>query len=298
MSPPDPASPVLLGVRHHGPGSARAVIRALEAYRPEVVLIEGPPEADGLVELVAHEEMRAPVALLGYPVDVTKSARRAAFWPFAEFSPEWQALRWAVHHAVPVRFCDLPTTHRFSTDEPESDGDGVRTDPLGELAAAAGYDDPERWWEDAVEHRLDAAGDVDEVAAALAPFTAIAEAMAAVRASAAPPRETERVDEERREAYMRGVLRTANKEFARVAVVCGAWHVPALTAPLPPATKDSQLLRGLPKTKVLMTWVPWTHGRLASWRGYRAGVSSPGWYHHLFTAPDHVVPRWLVQVAR
>ena len=34
-----------------------------------------------------------------------------------------------------------------------------------------------------------------------------------------------------------------------------------------------------------MTWVPWTHGRLASWQGYGAGVSSPGWYHHLFTAP-------------
>jgi hypothetical protein len=25
--------------------------------------------------------------------------------------------------------------------------------------------------------------------------------------------------------------------------------------------------------------------RLASWRGYGAGVVSPGWYHHLFTAP-------------
>ena len=29
----------------------------------------------------------------------------------------------------------------------------VRRDPIGELAAAAGFDDAERWWEDAVEHR-------------------------------------------------------------------------------------------------------------------------------------------------
>ena len=46
-----------------------------------------------------------------------------------------------------------------------------------------------------------------------------------------------------------------------------------------------------------MTWVPWTHGRLASWQGYGAGVSSPGWYHHLFTAPDRVIERWLTAVA-
>jgi hypothetical protein len=46
-----------------------------------------------------------------------------------------------------------------------------------------------------------------------------------------------------------------------------------------------------------MTWVPWTHGRLASWQGYGAGVTSPGWYHHLFTAADRPVTRWLVEVA-
>ena len=69
-----------------------------------------------------------------------------------------------------------------------------------------------------------------------------------------------------------------------MAVVCGAWHVPALTAPLPTATADAQILRGLPKVNVAVTWVPWTHARLASGQGYGAGVTSPGWYHHLFTA--------------
>ena len=85
-------NPVLLGVRHHGPGSARAVRRALSAYQPEVVLVEGPPEADPLVPLAGDEDMRAPVALLAYPA-AGDPRRQAAFWPFAEFSPEWQALR-------------------------------------------------------------------------------------------------------------------------------------------------------------------------------------------------------------
>ena len=299
---PEADGPVLLGVRHHGPGSARAVHRALDAYRPEVVLIEGPPEADGLVGLVASEAMSPPVALLAYPPEVKRDAprrrRTAAYWPFAEFSPEWQALRWALAHDVPVRFCDLPTTIRFAEDRADESEIAApeRTDPIGLLAQSAGYDDAERWWEDMVEHRLPSAG--DELAVALAPFSAIAEAMTAVRSAAPPASDMERVEEERREAYMRTVLRSATKQYGRVAVVCGAWHVPALTAPLPTATADAKVLRGLSKAKVTMTWVPWTHGRLASWQGYGAGVSSPGWYHHLFTATDRPVSRWLIDVAR
>jgi hypothetical protein len=311
---PEPDGPVLLGVRHHGPGSARAVRRALQAYRPEVLLIEGPPEADALVRFAASEQMRPPVALLAYTVD-GRSGRRAAYWPFAEFSPEWQAIRWALDAGVPVQFCDLPaavslaSTRRHGSDDepddpenpdgPESPDDSeearLRSDPIGLLARAAGYDDPERWWEDMVEHRLPAAGDDLEVA--LAPFQAVAEAMAAVRAAAPTADPGDVVEERRREAHMRTVLRAATKRYARMAVVCGAWHVPALTAPLPTAKADADVLKGLSKRKVNLTWVPWTHGRLASWQGYGAGVSSPGWYHHLFTVPDRPVTRWLVGVA-
>jgi hypothetical protein len=331
---PEPDGPVLLGVRHHGPGSARAVRRALEAYRPEVLLIEGPPEADALVRFAASEQMRPPVALLAYTTD-DRSGRRAAYWPFAEFSPEWQAIRWALDADVPVQFCDLPgavslaSTRRRapedstpgepdgpkSEEEGESGGesegepkheqepsegsdkaaDELRSDPIGLLARAAGYDDPERWWEDMIEHRRPADGDDLEVA--LAPFQAVAEAMAAVRAAAPTADAAEVVEEARREAHMRTVLRAATKRYGRVAVVCGAWHVPALTAPLPTAKADAEVLKGLPKRKVHLTWVPWTHGRLASWQGYGAGVSSPGWYHHLFTVPDRPVTRWLVGVA-
>ncbi|MGE5830429.1 MAG: DUF5682 family protein [Micromonosporaceae bacterium] len=287
--------PLLLGVRHHGPGSARAVRRALEAYRPDVLLIEGPPEAEPLVALVGCETMRPPVALLAYTAEPRPDGRRgAAYWPFAEFSPEWQAMRWAAQSSVPVRFCDLPTTIQLAQPEMTSKRTGSPevADPLGLLATAAGYDDPERWWEDVVEHRRPTGE--GELAAALAPFDAIAEAMTAVRA-AAP---AERVTEERREAHMRTVLRAAMRQHERVAVVCGAWHVPALTAPLPSASADATVLRGLSRVKVSMTWVPWTHGRLAYWQGYGAGVRSPGWYHHLFVAADQPVTRWLVGVAQ
>ena len=54
------------GIRHHGPGSARALRGALEEYKPDAVLIEGPPEADPLVDLAGDAGMVPPVALLAY----------------------------------------------------------------------------------------------------------------------------------------------------------------------------------------------------------------------------------------
>jgi hypothetical protein len=270
----------LYGIRHHGPGSARSVRAALAEQRPDVVLIEGPPEADGLLALAADEDMRPPVALLGY---VPGEPNQAAFWPFAVFSPEWQAIRYALDADVPVRFCDLPAGHQLAMAAREASR--VRPDPVAELATAAGYDDPERWWEDVVEHLP--GPDPSSV------FDALAEAIGILRADAEEPDSRDAI----REAHMRKVLRrTVRDGFERIAVVCGAWHVPALRH-LPPAAADDRLLRGLPKVKATLTWVPWTYGRLSYTSGYGAGIRSPGWYDHLFSSPGQPVERWLAKAA-
>ena len=270
-------STVLYGIRHHGPGSARSLREALTGLEPDVVLIEGPPEADALVELAGDPGMQPPVALLGY---VPGEPKTAAFWPFAVFSPEWQAIRYAQSAGIPVRFCDLPAAHQLAMAGGRREA--PRTDPVSELAMAAGYDDPERWWEDVVEH-----------VPGPAVFAALAEAIGFLRAEDAEPDPRDAV----REAYMRKVLRRTVKDgYQRIAVVCGAWHVPAL-ADLPAAAADDRILRGLPKVRATLTWVPWTYGRLAYASGYGAGIRSPGWYDHLFSSAGQPLERWLAKAA-
>jgi hypothetical protein len=318
----------LFGIRHHGPGSAASLIAALDALQPAAVLIEGPPEADPLIRYAVAPGMRPPVALLAYAKDDPASA---IFFPFAVFSPEWQAMRWSLSHQRPVRFIDWPAAmslvsrskpERKDAPEgvvPEEPGTDAAPDvldetpsattpatelspfgfdPLDRLAETSGYADGEALWNALVESR----GASQEV------FAAIAEAMTTLRSatedlyrgSAAALREA------RREAHMRLEIRKALKEHdGPIAVVVGAWHVPALRQQIAVAD-DRATLKDVPRTKAEITWVPWTEPRLAAASGYGAGVMSPGWYAHLWglynddrsrVAPDVFAATWQAKVA-
>ena len=274
----------IFGIRHHGPGSARRLVQALDALQPKAVLIEGPADASDLLPLLAHSGMAPPVALLVYAAD---DPQRATFWPFAAFSPEYQAVCWAVRHGAEVRFIDLPASWRFGQTAEASSAAGEATplerDPVGVLAAAAGYADGESFWRDVIE----------ENPSPSPVFSAVADAMAALRDAAPPAKDREAA----REAFMRLEIAKAGKASGGpIAVVCGAWHVPALQERARPA--DRALFKAPPKVKTIATWAPWTMPRLAIGAGYGAGLTAPGWCAHLWECPpDEAATRWLVRIA-
>ncbi len=305
----------IFGVRHHGPGSAHSLLQALDALDPAAVLIEGPPEANGLIEFAGSPNMRTPLALLIYAAD---DPAFSSFDPFAEFSPEWQAMQWGIRHKRPVRFIDLPTSHTLAArkarkeaweaeqkaaaeaaEAEEEEGEGeeeeeeagplsetageegtaevaqLRRDPLAYLAELAGYDDSEAWWNALIEQGAHA----PEI------FASIESAMTALREAldGEPSNDPARdLREQQREAHMRLAIAEALKEFdGPVATVCGAWHAPALRRKVAKAD-DKALLKDLLKLKVTATWAPWTNTRLTIASGYGAGIASPGWYGHLW----------------
>lgn len=288
----------LFGIRHHGPGSARRLVEALDSLRPSTVLIEGPADASALLPMLADPEMVLPVALVAFAED---NPANATFFPFAAYSPEYQAALWAVRNGAAVRFIDLPATDRLARNlapegEPASapqaspadaaaEEDPISRDPIGVLATAAGYADSESWWSDVIEENPHP-GPV---------FAAVADAMAALRAEARPPEQ----DEAAREAHMRlEIGRAARETDGPVAVVCGAWHVPAL-AESRSLADDRALLKDRARTKVKSTWAPWTAPRLARGSGYGAGVAAPGWCAHLWQGRDGADrdADWLARIA-
>lgn len=279
----------ILGIRHHGPGSARNVKAFLEAVKPDIVLVEGPPEADAMLQWVSNAGLVPPVAILCYQPD---SPQRSVFYPFAEFSPEWQAILYARQHNIHVRFMDLPAGNQMLVEKEQRENPTVSgadaevyVDPISHLSEAAGFADGEKWWEHAFEYRLDN----NEV------FDAVAEAMQAVRESFS--KKDQRL-EQLREAYMRRTIRQAEKEmFHTIAVICGAWHVPALNQKVS-QKDDNELLKGLPKVKTECTWIPWTYSRLSFNSGYGAGINSPGWYDHIWHHPNDDGTLWLAHVAQ
>ena len=384
-------SVTLLGIRHHGPGSCRHVVQYLNELKPDLILLEAPSDVAPMLDFVptltqAQESplppalsqkaedkpevkegepkpqplpdmLRPPVALMAYQSDQPKNS---AFYPFAEFSPEWQTMLYGKEHKVEVRPFDLPLsytlamraeqmaqeaeaaaaltaqlaqeTEQAAAEQAAEQGQGTAAeqgqgtaaealtseselqdeaqgaeptdaeaqdspehlvaDPFDYLAELEGMADGEQWWESRIEQRLESK-DI---------FAAVELAVTALRENL--PEHSSKRDLVR-EAWMRKELRAALKEVGaegKIAVVCGAWHVPALAQLASFKVKDDNaLIKELPKplnkNKVGITWIPWTYSRLSYYSGYGAGINAPGWYHLVFLHPDDDGTLWLTHVA-
>ncbi|MGB0430956.1 MAG: DUF5682 family protein, partial [Bacteroidia bacterium] len=275
----------LLGIRHHGPGSARQLVHKLNTLQPDVLLIEGPPEAETMLQWVQHSQMNPPVALLAYD---PKTPQNATFYPFTNFSPEWQAILYGLKNNIPIRFIDMPLAHKladnYQQNAPADAQDYANKTPMQHLANAAGFENEEDWWE---QHFELSSKSPDHFKAIEHAFTSIRETLDL----------KESLSEQQREAFMRKAIRQAEKDmFNEVAVICGAYHVPALKQKVT-LKHDNELTKKLKKTKVECTWIPWTNDRLGYHNGYGAGVVSPGYYENCWQNPDDDGTLWLSKTA-
>ncbi|MFI7235465.1 DUF5682 family protein [Streptomyces cyaneofuscatus] len=233
-----PGLPFLIGVRHHAPSLAAAVPALLDAAAPDVLLVELPAEFQPWLGWLAHEETRAPVALAAVPADGPGAGggQGPAFYPFADFSPELVALRWAARNGVPAVACDLPLADRAwargGPDDPApvpgadatpvpGEGHGLSAALRSRLTGRAGDD----LWDRLVE--APAPGSPPEALRRAALLTGWA-----LRYEAEAQRGVDGTDLVR-EACMRGHIAEALANGRRPAVVVGAFHTPAL---LPSAT--------------------------------------------------------------
>jgi hypothetical protein len=303
----------VFGIRHLSPMGAWQLREFLEHIRPDLVLIEGLDDATDLLPDVTRKQTQPPIAILAYTDSLPV---RTLVYPFARYSPEYQAICWAHAHDVPVQFFDLPSDvflglqdaeiqrlenkRREERESPSKDevlaAVGVpepRVSLYQQIADLAGERDYDTYWERHFEHNPDSGsyhGAAMELGRAI--------------------RELEE-DEPRwraenlvREAYMRRrveqALASGHKPDKIVAVV-GAFHGPVLTGEFPAMTDKE--LASLPRRTSKRTLMPYSYYRLSSQSGYGAGNQAPAYYDLLWqTLNEHGINdlsrRYLSLVAR
>ncbi|WP_033442496.1 DUF5682 family protein [Saccharothrix sp. NRRL B-16314] len=257
--------PHLIGVRHHSPALAGVMPALLESFAPEVLLVELPEELGEWLPFLADPDLVAPVALSGASPDGA-----LAFYPFADFSPELAAIRWAYRNGVEVRPCDLPIASRGDGHQGGRQGASPLADAL--RRATTGRDGDDLW---------------DRLVEAAAPGqTPEAVRRAALLVGWALRRDAEDggVDpfDLRREAWMRRAVQRAGGR--RCAAVIGSFHAAAL---LDGPVDDSPV----PKADVVTSLVPYGFGLLDERSGYPAGIRDPEWQQAVLEAagdPDAV----------
>ncbi|MFI6647491.1 DUF5682 family protein [Streptomyces sp. NPDC050529] len=303
-----PGLPFLIGVRHHAPSLAAALPALLDAAAPDVLLVELPAEFQPWLGWLAHEETEAPVALAAVPADGPvpgpAGERGPAFYPFADFSPELVALRWAARNGVPAVACDLPLADRawagagpdIPTSAPVPGADAALMPGEGRGLSAAlrsrltGRDGDDLW--DRLVEAL-APGSTPEALRRAALLTGWA-----LRHEAEARGGVDRTDLVR-EAWMRGHVAEALASGRRPAVVVGAFHTPALLpsavggpapdtrdtpAAAPEPDADGHVNGAAGAAACTVSLVPYTYPLLDSRSGYPAGIRDPEWQHTVLDA--------------
>ena len=267
---------VYFPVRHHSPACAGLVRQFIRQRRPAAVLIEGPADFnDRLDEL--HLPHTLPIAIYSY-VHLEGGARRGAFYPFCEYSPEWQALKTAREVGCPARFIDLPWSELASAaDEPQnrySDAELRYGRYVAALCRQLGVEDFDAAWDVMIEQH---------------PRLTLADYFQRCHHYCCQVRQMEPAissPDERREARMARGVHEALEEFKHsegpLLVVTGGFHSLALLRRVeeqdftaPPGEPAAITQRGIAIT-------PYSYERLDSLRGYEAGMPSPGFYHQVW----------------
>ncbi|MDE6924910.1 MAG: hypothetical protein K2O97_09095 [Acetatifactor sp.] len=269
--------PYVFGIRHLSPAGAWHLRQFLTEKNPRLVLVEGPSDLNDQMADITRPETKPPIAILAY----TKEAPvRTILYPFADYSPEYQAISWCKEYGAQCRFMDLPSDVFLAMSSGRQDreeGEEGRMSVYELLDRQAGEDGHETFWERTLEHTRNA----DGYCSGAALFGSSLREVGLESGQEADWPETLV-----REAYMRLQIQEALEEgFApeEIVIVTGAYHVPGLLSEdAPPMTAEE--VSSLPRVEASHTLMPYSYYRLSARSGYGAGNKAPAYYSLLWEA--------------
>ncbi len=313
--------PKVFGIRHLSPAGAYYLREYLDQEKPELVLIEGPSDFTGLIGELGGEEVKPPVAVMSYTLTLPI---RTLLYPFAIYSPEYQAICWAREHGCPCRFCDLPSEiflgfaeqraiERAKAVEEGKDEQERREPPIAlvyqKLDELSEDGDSETFWERTLEQAADANG---YRKGAIQFGTSLRSLSMGQGVAGQSPVGQDEEDRENlvREAYMCRIAGMAIKEGMnpeKIVMVTGSFHVEGILQGMKAIAggketmTDKQLAR-LPRLEAKKTLMPYSYYRLSERSGYGAGNRAPAYYEMIWDGlcrkeADYAGRRYLASLA-
>lgn len=285
----------IFGVRHHSPACARLVAARLRELQPAMVLIEGPSDFNSrLAELALPHQL--PLAIFSYRSHHGAAAGEqtsySSWTPFAEYSPEWQALQIGRELAAEVRFIDLPAWHDAMRDRPNryADAELSATEQIGDayldqLQQRLQVDNQDALWDQLFEDEsLDEAG-----------LSRLQQNLQQHFLHLRGDSPGDLANQQREHCMANWLAWALAQTSAAVVVICGGYHAPALArlwpefsahyqhGSAPPAFAEPVHIHNQHEQARHGSFlVPYSFKRLDAFTGYASGMPSPAYYQWLW----------------
>lgn len=322
----------VFGVRHLSPMGAWQLRQFLDQIQPDLIMIEGLSDADELVPDITRSGSVPPIAILAYSDSVPV---RTLVYPFAKYSPEYQAIVWAKENKTKTEFIDLPSDiflamqnlnlaeveRDLANEESASDEADAEAEFQAEVEVAENEDTakvpaPQAPWLERIslyEQIAQQAGEHDydtywerhfEHNQSLDSYRQTTFQLGLGLRELESATRPDWAENLLREAFMRRKIQSAiarGIEPQRIVAVVGAYHASVLGSNLPAMTDEE--LAHLPRLASKLTLMPYSYFKLSSQSGYGAGNEAPAYYELLWDSLEQnglnqLASRYLTGVTR
>ena len=271
-------------VRHHSPACAFHLKKIIEEFKPETILIEGPSDANFLMEYMIDENTIAPFCIYSSYIDKSKEKCRS-YYPFLDYSPEFVAIKKSHELKINCSFIDMPFASIIENSENNKnkkpisiyDKDNNKfnvNDYTSRLTKKAGLRSFAELWERDFEINgiLKNSEDFIKNVFALGYYMRLIE--------------NEDIETKNREYFMaKNIKECIDKKIDRILVITGSFHVNGIIDKLKDFENIERAFNKLKNYNIQNSsnyLIPYSFEEADQRKGYIAGIEYPAFYNNIW----------------